>query len=114
MAYKSTRGTGARNSWLVAVLGGGGGPCWGNDSRCRGGLSPSPVDGLVSELIERVVAHWGSSAPLRFAEPAAEFWFVSRAPPEIVFVCFILDNAWPWLLGFDVSVEVRPVCFSCV
>ena len=78
---------------------------------------PEPLtraDGLVSELIERVVAHWGSSAPLRFAEPAAEFWFVSRAPPEIVFVCLILDNAWPWLLGFDVPVEVRPVCFSCV
>ena len=56
---------------------------------------------------------WGS-ALLRFAEPAAEFWFVSRARPEIVFVCFIFDNAWPWLLGFDVSVEVRPFCFSCV
>ena len=54
------------------------------------------------------------SGPLRFAEPAAEFRSVSRAPPEIVFVCLILDNAWPWLLGFDVSVEVRPVCFSCV
>ena len=37
---------------------------------------------------------------------------VSRALPEIVFVCVILDNAWPWLLGFDVSVEVRPACFS--
>ena len=77
---------------------------------------PEPLtraDGLVSELIERVVAHWGSSAPFRFAEPAAEFWFVSRAPPEIVFVCLIFDNAWPWLLGFDVSVEVRPVCFMC-
>ena len=36
---------------------------------------------------------------------------VSRALPEIVFVCVILDNAWPWLLGFDVSVEVRPACF---
>ena len=37
---------------------------------------------------------------------------VSRALPEIVFVCVILDNAWPWLLGFDVSVEIRPACFS--
>ena len=42
---------------------------------------PEPLtraDGLVSELIERVVAHWGSSAPVRFAEPAAEFRIVLR------------------------------------
>ena len=42
----------------------------------------------------------------------------SRSPPLSVGLCpgllpkLCLLVLWPWLLGFDVSVEVRPACFS--
>jgi hypothetical protein len=83
---------------------------WGVRSGLAGGSSgflvsprkfPRPAWGHGEESGRRKPA--SRSPPLSFR--------LSRAPPEIVFVCFILDNAWPWLLGLDVSVEVRPFCF---